>query len=223
MRGIAFAFVAITFVATTPYPVAAQCYGPECDRHRSSPPAYHDERPNFHSNSANTGSPIVQHRMIKGNGTKVNLPGQPLIKGNPIKDTIRAPLSADLSTACLSSAAPTTHGLLRHAAWHGAAGAGPPPGMSRWPDGSTNPGHADSKGDKVCRSPASTRPERSHSRKKRFAHRRRRRNHHFSGKDRHRQSQARELQRLLSARAGAPTRGSAFPDVRPPAAGKPKQ
>ena len=52
MRGIAFAFVAITFVATTPHPVAAQCYGPECDRQRSSPPAYYNERQNFHSNPA---------------------------------------------------------------------------------------------------------------------------------------------------------------------------
>ena len=55
MRGIAFAFVAITFVATTPHPVAAQCYGPECDRHRSGPPPSYDERSNFHSKPANNG------------------------------------------------------------------------------------------------------------------------------------------------------------------------
>jgi hypothetical protein len=36
------------------------------------------------------------------------------------------------------------------------------------------------------------------------------------------QNQARELQRLLSARSGAPDRRGVFPDVRvPPAAGKP--
>ena len=57
MRGVAYAFVALTFAATMPHPVAAQCYGPECDRHRSSPPAYYDERPARHSNSGNNGQP----------------------------------------------------------------------------------------------------------------------------------------------------------------------
>jgi hypothetical protein len=49
MRGIAFALVALTFAATTPDPVAAQCYGPECDRRQPGPQPYYGERPNFPS------------------------------------------------------------------------------------------------------------------------------------------------------------------------------
>lgn len=55
MRGIAFAFAALTLVAATPLPASAQCYGPECDRQRSAPPARYDERTNFHTNPAGGG------------------------------------------------------------------------------------------------------------------------------------------------------------------------
>ncbi len=71
MRGIAFALVALTVAATTSDPVAAQCYGPECERQRSGPPAYQDVRPNFHPNSVNNGqfnrsAPYDQRHMHQG-------------------------------------------------------------------------------------------------------------------------------------------------------------
>ena len=63
MRGIAFALVALTFAATTPLPVAAQCYGPECDRQRQpGPPPYYNERQNFPSHPAQ-GQPYRWGRM----------------------------------------------------------------------------------------------------------------------------------------------------------------
>lgn len=53
MRGIAFPLVALAFIATTPDPVAAQCYGPECGYRQSNGPATYNERPNFHSYPSN--------------------------------------------------------------------------------------------------------------------------------------------------------------------------
>jgi hypothetical protein len=53
MLRAAYAFVALTFAATMPQPVAGQCYGPECNRYRSGPPANFDERPAQHPNWTN--------------------------------------------------------------------------------------------------------------------------------------------------------------------------
>jgi hypothetical protein len=55
MRGVTCAFVVLTFAAAMPQPVAAQCFGPDCGRDRSGPPAYYDERPAHHPNPATHG------------------------------------------------------------------------------------------------------------------------------------------------------------------------
>ena len=57
MRGIAFALAAVTFAATGSHPVAAQCYGPECDRQRADAPVYYDERSNVRSYRSNGQPP----------------------------------------------------------------------------------------------------------------------------------------------------------------------
>ena len=88
MRGIAFALVALSFAATTPDPVAAQCFGPECDRQRSGPQAY-PVRPNFHSNPANNGHlyrsvPYDQGRPYQGQQYQVQpFQGQQQYQGQP--------------------------------------------------------------------------------------------------------------------------------------------
>ena len=47
MRVVAYAFVALAFGTITSGPVAAQCYGPECEGSRSGPPRYYTDRPAY--------------------------------------------------------------------------------------------------------------------------------------------------------------------------------
>ena len=181
MRGIAFAFVAITFVASNAAPGCCSMYGPECDRRSPArrPLRRASELPfepgqqravlslsTVRSRATVSRAPIPSARHTKASNSQAHpYQGQHRTPGaaahqQPMPSS--ASFSADLSTACLSSTAPTTHGLRRHAAWHCAAGRDYRPTP---PDGRIEVrtrGHKDSKGDKVCRSPASTRPEQSH-------------------------------------------------------------
>ena len=52
MRGVVYASVTLALAATMPHPVAAQCYGPECGRYRSGPPASFNQPPTQYQNPA---------------------------------------------------------------------------------------------------------------------------------------------------------------------------
>jgi hypothetical protein len=210
MRGIAFAFVA--FAATIPHPVAAQCYGPECDRHRSGPPAYYDQRPNFHSNPANNGQPYSANSGQPHRSA-------PYDQGHPHH--------------------PMPHAQPNHQRPAYQAQPRPPMGYSDMP-----PGIAPRGGDYRTARPDGRTELRTQVTKTPTVTRYAVRQHQpaLNGRKAARnapatagagqvtisvaeyrdlQNQARELQRLMSVRAGAPPRGPAFPDVRPPAAGNP--
>ena len=211
MRGVVYAFVALTAAAAMPHPVAAQCYGPECDRHRSGPPAYYNERPTFHSNPANNGQPYRSAPYDQGR------PYHPMPYSQPNhQPNHQRPDYQD------HQAQPRS-----------------PNGYADRPAGMAPPGrdHRQARPDggvefrtQVTRIPRAAR------------HAVRRHQPALNGRQvardapnaagagqvtisvaeyRDLQSQARELQRLLSRRAGAPDRRTVFPDVRPPAPGKP--
>ena len=262
MRGIAFALVAAAFVATTPHPVAAQCYGPECDRQRSGPPPQFNERPsfnerpNFQPNPANNGQPFrsapyVQGQPYQGQPSQGHpyqgqpYQGQPYqgqpYQGQPYQGQPGQPYQGQPYQG--RPPGPQGQPPYQRPAYQGQPR---PPGYADMPPGvpPRGPGYRSPPPDD--RSAGRTRVVRTHITKlpkgKRSAIRQ-----HPPGPNgpavgrnapptagagqvtisvaeyRDLQNQARELQRMRSARPGGPNRGSPFPNVRPPAPGNPGQ
>jgi hypothetical protein len=233
MRGIAFAFVAITFVATTPLPVAAQCYGPECDRHRSGPPPSYDERSNFHSNPANNGPlyrsvPYDQGQRHQGRPYQAHPYQGQQYQGQPNQGQPYHP-------------APHCQPAYQRPGYQ--AQPRPPMGYSNVPLGmapGTPPGAAphgyhparpDGRTEVRTQVTKIPKAKRSAVRQHQSAPNNRTVTRHASptagagqvtisvAEYRDLQNQARELQRLRGARSGPPNWGAPFPDVPPPAPG----
>lgn len=221
MRGVVYAFVALAFAAMMPHPVAAQCYGPECDRNRSGPPAYYDERPTYHSNSPNNGqpnngqpyrsAPYDQGRRDQGRPyppTPYSQPNysqpnyqQPDYQGQPRSPTHYSDFPPGVAPPARDYRRTRPDGRIEHRT-QTTTQVTRTPKAARHPVRQRQPAldrrqaargaSATADGGQVTISMAEYREL---------------------------QSQARELQRLLSVRGGVPDRRTRFPDVRLPAAG----
>jgi hypothetical protein len=241
MRGIACALVALAFAATTPRPAAAQCYGPECDRQRSNAPAYTNERPNFHSYQSN-GQPYRSAPYEQGQPYRqAPYQGQPYrsspyeqaqpyrpspYQGQPYQP---APYHQGQPYQPMPQSQPAYQRPAYQAQPHPPAGySSVPPGMAPG-DAPHGPAHHPEVRTKVTKI---SRPARSAVRQHPPApsHTVVRSASRTAGAGqvtisvaeyRDLQNQARELQRLLSTRGGAPNRAGApngpspFPDVGP--------
>jgi hypothetical protein len=239
MRGIAFALVALTFVATMPQPVAAQCYGPECDRRRPGPPAHYDERPNFHSNPVNNGqpnrsAPYDQRQSHQGQPYQGQpYQGQPY-QGQPYQEQ---PYQRQPYQGHQYRSVPNAPPAYQRPAYQGQPR--PPDGYADIPPGVAprgreyRPAPPDVRIEPRIRVTKISRPTGNAVRQPQPAPKSRKVTRNASApagagqvtisvaEYRDLQNQARELQRLLSERNGAPNGGSAFPDVRLPPAGNP--
>jgi hypothetical protein len=248
MRGIAFALAAAAFVATTPHPVAAQCYGPECDRQRSGPPPQFNERPsfnerpNFHPNPGNNGQPYRSAPHVQGQPHQGQpYQGPPPYQGQPYQGQPYQGQPHQGQPYQGQPPGPRSQPPYQRPAYQGQPR---PPGYADMPPGAQprGPGYRGPRPDE--RSAGRTHVVPTHVTKlpktKRSAVR-----HHQPGPTgrtvvrnappaagagqitisvaeyRDLQNQARELQRLMSSRGGAPTRARApngpspFPDVGP--------
>lgn len=244
MRGVAFAFVAIAFVAA-PHPVAAQCYGPECDRQRSGPPPQFNERPsfnerpNFNSNPANSGqlyrqAPFVQGQQFQGQPYQGQQDQGQQHQGQPYQGQ---PYQGQPYPQAPQSQPPYQRPAYQGQPRPPAGYADMPPGVA--PRGRDYrpgpPGYQTNVRTQVVRTQVTKTPKATKSAVRR----------HQPGPTgrtvvtnappsaaagqvtisvaeyRDLQNQARELQRLMSTKSGGANRATPFLDVRPPGPGNP--